>query len=381
MKKDEIVTHVSVILSSTPSFTPSISSSHSLPSFMTSYEKEPKFPPNLFETKTAVKERFNVLEPVKSEPIKAEIPRSPIETKDISEKEEEEKEASSKRSDIVEEETVEKVKKPLPNEPWIDKARKKPPPQPDNEPSVENKDEVPIPAKGYNLYFLNQVDDPNKSDNGLEIKEDDAKQMKEIEELALINAPESLTSETSIPGENEDTDIPPATKRYNLDFPDKVDDPNFDVSEERISEVKDSAPESEQHKAQFVSSDNESTKVFVLKEQEVFLNPLVTTSPDSVPSTYSTLLKSTQEKLNQELDNVSEDHEKHHSPATLIKCSDCEQTFSLEANFKMHSITNHGQTEDAGAILEEDISIIYCDKCDFSTKNGDSLRLHISKSH
>ena len=36
-----------------------------------------------------------------------------------------------------------------------------------------------------------------------------------------------------------------------------------------------------------------------MKEQEVFSNPLVTTSPVSVPSTYSTLPKSTQEKLNQ----------------------------------------------------------------------------------
>ena len=53
------------------------------------------------------------------------------------------------------------MKNPLIKEPWIDKTKKKPPPQLDNEPSVENEDVVPIPAKGYNLDFLNQLDDPN----------------------------------------------------------------------------------------------------------------------------------------------------------------------------------------------------------------------------
>ena len=69
---------------------------------------------------------------------------------------EEEEKASSKKSDIVEEEKVEKVGEPFPKEPWIDKAEKKPPPQSDNDPSVKNKNKErnPVSEKGFNLSTL-----------------------------------------------------------------------------------------------------------------------------------------------------------------------------------------------------------------------------------
>ena len=49
----------------------------------------------------------------------------------------------------------------MPKKPWLNKTKKKPPPEPENEPSVENEDIVPVPTKGYNLDFLDQLDDPN----------------------------------------------------------------------------------------------------------------------------------------------------------------------------------------------------------------------------
>ena len=39
------------------------------------------------------------------------------------------------------EEKVEKLGEPIPKEPWIDKAEKKPPPQSDNDPSVKKNEE------------------------------------------------------------------------------------------------------------------------------------------------------------------------------------------------------------------------------------------------
>merc|ERR1712142_607248 len=109
--------------------------------------------------------------------------------------------------------------------------------------------------------------------------------------------------------------IPVPSKNYNLDFLEKMDDPNFDPFSTKTKVVddvsmgsdqnktssmqqvaKDSTPEFEQNEAQIGSSDSESIQTWVAKE------PDVNQSPKSLTSGYSSLPKSTQMKLAQAIE-------------------------------------------------------------------------------
>merc|ERR1712142_1160710 len=109
--------------------------------------------------------------------------------------------------------------------------------------------------------------------------------------------------------------IPVPSKNYNLDFLEKMDDPNFDPFSTKTKVVddvsvgsdqnktssmqqvaKDSTPEFEQNEAQIGSSDSESIQTCVAKE------PDVNQSPKPLTSGYSSLPKSTQMKLAQAME-------------------------------------------------------------------------------
>merc|ERR1712128_43603 len=123
---------------------------------------DPNFNP--FETKTAVKNQFDASEPGPTVDQASENKENIIQPTN-----EEQKEEPSTNAEAVEEKKVEKVKKPLPKKPWLNKMKKKPPPpvesEPappaESEPAIESDDVIPVPSKGYNLDFLDQLDDPN----------------------------------------------------------------------------------------------------------------------------------------------------------------------------------------------------------------------------
>merc|ERR1712154_580588 len=68
-----------------------------------------------------------------------------------------EKEQAHKNEDV-------KPKKELPPKPWLKKARKptaKPAKEEATEEETKTEEEVRVPSKGYNLDFLDNLDDPN----------------------------------------------------------------------------------------------------------------------------------------------------------------------------------------------------------------------------
>eukprot|EP00092_Neocalanus_flemingeri_P035827 GFUD01039007.1.p1 GENE.GFUD01039007.1~~GFUD01039007.1.p1 ORF type:complete len:2150 (+),score=757.42 GFUD01039007.1:317-6766(+) len=418
---------------------------------------DPNFNP--FETKTAVVDKFDDSKPVSETITEEPIPENENKVKNIKENmsvnKEEQQDIPATKTEVVEEQKVEKVKKPQPKKPWLNKMKKKAAPPAETETSIDNEEVIPVPSKGYNMDFLDQLEDPNfnpfetktavvdkfddskpvsetimgastpeneNEDNGTtEVSKPEEKKEKSKEEKkpkkqlppkpwlkkGLKNKVQEDTNEDekqgeiSVPGKGYDLDILdklddpnfnpfetkasvsnnceaidqqtvehattkaegmetikddsrlnagikqsntienmqeageeqisqtvedaiPSPKKYNLDFLDKLDDPNFDpfstktkvvddvsvgqgnelikapidLSEE-LPVVKDSTPEFEQHEAQIVSTDEESTETFVAKEPTAFSIASPPTSPTSFSSGYSTLPKSTQEKLSQ----------------------------------------------------------------------------------
>merc|ERR1719500_2263587 len=111
---------------------------------------DPNFNP--FETKTAVKEQFDTSAPVSASPSKTveEVPDEMVPESVESKAEEPEK----------------PVKKPVAKKPWLKKPvlKKKvqQPPPTESDPAKDEEDDAPVPAaKGYNLDFLDKMDDPN----------------------------------------------------------------------------------------------------------------------------------------------------------------------------------------------------------------------------
>jgi len=243
---------------------------------------DPNFNP--FETKTAVQNHFETTEsaptPVQNNEIKDDkhLLESEVQNKEVV-------------SEVVEEKKVEKVKKPLPKKPWLNKTKKKAAPivksdmdTPGESEQTETEDVIPVPSKGYNLDFLDNLDDPNfnpfetktavknqfdateslpvqdeaneNKENILhtisntEVKkaEDDTKDVSEEKKVEKVKKPlpkKPWLNKTkkkpppkveAEPAENEDI-IPVPTKGYNLDFLDKLDDPNFNPFETKTAVV------------------------------------------------------------------------------------------------------------------------------------------------
>ena len=119
------------------------------------------------------------------------------------------------KSEVIETQDEKPKKKVLPPKPWLKKKRKNP--------SKTTTDEAPAPApaSGYNLDFLDKLEDPNF--NPFATKS------------TVVNDGEQLPSPPK----------PAASSGYNLDFLDKVDDPNFNPFENKAKVVNDEEEEEE----------------------------------------------------------------------------------------------------------------------------------------
>ena len=258
---------------------------------------DPNFNP--FETKTAVKAQFDTSAPVD------ELPTQAVEQV-----------SNEKVTESVEskaEEPEKPAKKPLPKKPWLKKpALKKKaaqPPLAESDPAKDEEDDLPAPAsKGYNLDFLDKMDDPNfnpfetkaaviekfdssapqesptpketnnKTDKSTSqeqktsaspAKEEPVPESKEKEATArkpwLKKPPvrkELDKEEKPAKADNEAEEeerVPVPGKAYNLDFLDKLDDPNFNPFETKSSVT--NAPDrlSENNKTLDLQPDNDET--------------------------------------------------------------------------------------------------------------------------
>lgn len=308
---------------------------------------DPNFNP--FETKTAVKNNFEDSKPV-TEVATEEVAPDNADSIVLKESTPEEKSEEAKEEKKGKDKEEKKPRKAQPPKPWLKKGLKKKVPDEINE--AEKEEDIVVPSKGYNFDILDQLDDPNfnpfetKSsvvnnfeatdvqtlpDNHIEpsalelesvetVKEVENKKTDDSECNHIKNMHEICDTQTSQP----DEDPIPAPKKYNLDFLDKLDDPNFDpfstktkvvddvsvghVSNsndmpEELQVVKDSTPEFEQNEAQLVSSDSESVQTCVEKKSDVVPSTSVPASPTSHSSGYSTLPKSTQDKLAQAMND------------------------------------------------------------------------------
>jgi hypothetical protein len=218
---------------------------------------DPNFNP--FETKIAVKDNFTTSAPVEIDDqdiVKEKEPTSPIQTE-------------------------EPKKKPQPKKPWLRKQPIKknlhpPPPEAEAE-APKDEDDLPVPApKGYNMDFLANLDDPNfnpfetktavveKFDSTATTTEPtfqmeettmhtmDPEEVISEETLAEQNVEQSLPVKpwlkkgglkNDLPKEEESVEeeqVPVPSKPYNLDFLDKLDDPNFNPFETKSSVVNNS---------------------------------------------------------------------------------------------------------------------------------------------
>merc|ERR1712013_324692 len=248
---------------------------------------DPNFNP--FETKTAVKNQFDATE---SLPVKEEASENKenivcnTSTTEVKNIEEDTKTGS-------EEKKVEKVKKPLPKKPWLNKAKKKPPPKVEAEPA-ESEDVIPVPSKGYNLDFLDKLDDPNfnpfetktavvnnfeenapviessavkeesngnivaKSNNSAEEEEGEKENIEKVKKETveeekkgntntekkpkkalppkpwLKKGPKTKVAEET-PEEEKEAEIIVPSKGYNFEVLDKLDDPDFNPFETKSS--------------------------------------------------------------------------------------------------------------------------------------------------
>ena len=108
---------------------------------------DPNFNP--FETKTAVRGSFDV----------TTEPKESNET-DVTNVDLKSNNSLTPESDKSEEIAKPAEKKKEVPKPWL-KKKKKPVPKPASEPTESLEDPIPAPAKGYNLDFLDNMDDPN----------------------------------------------------------------------------------------------------------------------------------------------------------------------------------------------------------------------------
>merc|ERR1712223_2227563 len=222
---------------------------------------DPNFNP--FETKTAVKAQFDTSAPVEVLPEKAaeEVP---------------EENKTEPNGDKVEE-PEKPVKKPAVKKPWLKRPalKKKQPPPPAESDPVKEEEDGPVPAaKGYNLDFLDKMDDPNfnpfetktaviekfdssaPQENNAETSldqnpsqdkqeteqdqkaEEDSKEKKPVAKKPWLKKPplKKVVRNEEVPRiDVEEERIPVPGKAYNLDFLDKLDDPNFNPFETKSS--------------------------------------------------------------------------------------------------------------------------------------------------
>ena len=198
---------------------------------------DPNFNP--FETKTSVVETFQDT----SSLAEGNIP-------DLS-KDEEKVPIEVGNKEVKDE--VKKPKKELPAKPWLKKGKKKV-----EEPlKVEEDEELKVPAKGYNLDFLNNLEDPNFDPFATKTSVINVEEpSKSSEESAIIDS--IPVAEPLVVVENaaqSEVEIPKA-KGYNLDFLDKLDDPNFNPFETKC-EISNKEPESSPPPLEEVSAEED----------------------------------------------------------------------------------------------------------------------------
>merc|ERR1719420_2491826 len=150
----------------------------------------------------------------------------------------------------------------MPVKPWLKAKKKKTvePVAPENYENIED-EQVPVQSKGYNMDFLENLDDPNFNpfqtktsivnnfdDQPEPVVETDTT-VKDTEEMVVNEevtevqeeiAVENLESETQVSEVNTMT----TKKGYNLDFLNKLDDPNFNPFETKshISNINEELP-------------------------------------------------------------------------------------------------------------------------------------------
>jgi len=175
-----------------------------------------------------------------------------------------------------------------------------------------------VPTKGYNLDFLDKLDDPNF--NPFETKSSVTNNFEARDEKTVDNVRRSDTTTDESDVSNKTEEPSQSFKEHSQieknkpDFQNKMDDPNFDPfstnskisneeesSSSKVSMIKDSTPEFEQNEANIVS--NETSCASQKVESEIIHSETVPTSPPSNSSGYSTLPKSTQEKLSQAMND------------------------------------------------------------------------------
>jgi len=232
---------------------------------------DPKFNP--FETKTAVKEQFDTSAPV-DVPVKT-IDEAP--SKKVPESVENKAEESEKPM------TKPVAKKPWLKKPVLKKKVEQPPPPVESDPAKDEEEDAPVPAaKGYNLDFLDKLDDPNfnpfetktavidmfDSSAPQETNHDTEKSTSQEQDPSNVQAKEEPTPDQNAEEESkvkkpiakkpwlkkpplrrevkneeaakvdeevEEERVPVPGKAYNLDFLDKLDDPNFNPFETKSS--------------------------------------------------------------------------------------------------------------------------------------------------
>ena len=212
---------------------------------------DPNFNP--FETKTAVIDKFEDSAPVNSSQ------EAPVVETEVKEEVKEVPVAADKPKEVKK-----KPAKTLPPKPWLKKKASKPVVEEvKTETEEEVADEVKVPSKGYNLDFLDNLDDPNFNpfetktavvekfeDSGLpaepkvpevskqepkveteeikEVKEEVKKPKKEMPTKPWLKKGKKKTEEPVKVEEEEDEEPKAPSKGYNLDFLDNLEDPNFD---------------------------------------------------------------------------------------------------------------------------------------------------------
>ena len=255
---------------------------------------DPNFNP--FETKTAVINKFEDSSPAKPS----------VETPAEIEKKEEVKDVSSAQAAADKpKEVKKKPAKTMPPKPWLKKKATKPAVEEvkkETEEAVE--DEVKVPSKGYNLDFLENLDDPNFNpfetktavvdkfeDSGLptepkipevsqaeqkvkteeikEVKEEAKKPKKEMPPKPWLKKGKKKTEEPDTIGDKADEEPKAPSKGYNLDFLDNLEDPNFDpfATKSSVSNVE-NQPQSSEESAALAPVPEAETPAQVPEEEE-----------------------------------------------------------------------------------------------------------------
>jgi len=213
--------------------------------------------------------------------------------------------------EIVEADKIveEKVKKPLPKKPWLKKVSKKESSSEktisdnlfvDTNYAVDEAELPPVQGKGYNLDFLDNLDDPNF--NPFETKNTVKNVISESS-----NAPnEEPKAISPIPSECVTADIPECSR---LD--------ETIITSKESAEVKDSTPEFELNEAEILEPSGWSTRTTsssppsqspLVAPTHSSMRPPLTLSPppSSTSSGYSTLPQSTQDRLSQAMTDSTE---------------------------------------------------------------------------